>query len=104
MRLPPLVLGGDDVLVDDDLRAVDEVAELRLPQHQRFAVGVCIPVLEPTAAYSLSRLSYTQKCAGGTGQRVERNPAVLVLVVDQGRMALAERAATAVFAEQDVPA
>jgi hypothetical protein len=33
--LPPLVLGGDDELVDDDLRAVDEVAELRLPQRQR---------------------------------------------------------------------
>ena len=33
--LAPLVLGGDDELVDDDLRAVDEVAELRLPADPR---------------------------------------------------------------------
>ena len=38
--LVPLVLGGDDVLVDDDLGAVDEVAELRLPHHERVGVGV----------------------------------------------------------------
>ena len=31
----PLVLGGDDELVDDDLRAVGEVAELGLPQDER---------------------------------------------------------------------
>ncbi len=45
--LVPLVLGGDDVLVDDDLGTVDEVAELRLPHHQRVTVGVGIAVLEP---------------------------------------------------------
>jgi len=33
--LAPLVLGGHDELVDHDLCLVDEVAELRLPQHQR---------------------------------------------------------------------
>ena len=33
--LAPLLLAGGDELVDDRLRAVDEVAELRLPQHQR---------------------------------------------------------------------
>jgi hypothetical protein len=32
----PLVLGAHDELVDDDLRAVDEVAELGLPDDQRF--------------------------------------------------------------------
>ena len=31
----PLVLAGGDELVDDDLRAVGEVAELRLPADQR---------------------------------------------------------------------
>ena len=43
--LTPLVLGGDDELVDDDLGAVDEVAELRLPHHQRVGVGVGVAVL-----------------------------------------------------------
>ena len=33
--LVPLGLGAGDELVDDHLGAVDEVAELRLPQHQR---------------------------------------------------------------------
>ena len=45
VALTPLVLGGDDVLVDDDLGAVDEVAELRLPHHQRVGVGVGVAVL-----------------------------------------------------------
>ena len=33
--LAPLGFGAGDELVDHDLRAVGEVAELRLPQHQR---------------------------------------------------------------------
>ncbi len=33
--LAPLGQAGDDELVDDHLRGVDEVAELRLPQHER---------------------------------------------------------------------
>src|SRR5580700_2250439 len=33
--LAPLVLGGDEEVVDDDLCAVDEVAELCLPGNQR---------------------------------------------------------------------
>ena len=33
--LAPLVGGGDDELVDHDLRAVGEVAELRFPAHER---------------------------------------------------------------------
>ena len=54
--LPPLVLGGDEELVDDDLRAVHEVAELRLPHHERVLVHDRVAVLEargrrtPTAA------------------------------------------------------
>jgi hypothetical protein len=31
----PLLLAGGDELVDDDLRAVGEIAELRFPQRQR---------------------------------------------------------------------
>ena len=46
VALAPLVLGGDEVLVDDDLGAVDEVAELRLPQHERLGVAVGVAVLE----------------------------------------------------------
>jgi hypothetical protein len=34
-RLSPLGKARDDELVDDDLRPVDEIAELCLPAHQR---------------------------------------------------------------------
>src|SRR3712207_8411703 len=44
--LAPLGLPGADELVDDHLRAVDEVAELRLPQHQGLRVGHRVAVLE----------------------------------------------------------
>jgi len=33
-------------LVDDDLRAIGEIAELRLPQHQRHRVGKAVAVFE----------------------------------------------------------
>ena len=46
-RLPPLREAGDDELVDDDLRAVDEVAELRLPEHERLGRRDRVAVLEP---------------------------------------------------------
>ena len=38
--LAPLVGGGHDELVDHDLRAVGEVAELRLPAHERVATTI----------------------------------------------------------------
>ena len=43
---PPLVFAARDELVDDDLRAVREVAELRFPQHQRLGIVAAVAVLE----------------------------------------------------------
>ena len=45
--LGPLVLSGHDVLIDDDLRTVREVAELRLPRHEGSGIGDRVAVLEP---------------------------------------------------------
>ena len=42
----PLVFAGDDELIDDDLRAVGEVAELGLPHHQGFGIVAGKAVLE----------------------------------------------------------
>ena len=42
----PLVLGGDDELVDDDLRRVGEVAELRLPHDELVGAVERVAVLE----------------------------------------------------------
>src|SRR3546814_8810009 len=44
----PLRLARGDELVDDNLRAVGEVAELRLPGHQRARIGQRIAILERT--------------------------------------------------------
>src|SRR5215471_20199172 len=44
--LTPLRQAGDDELVEDDLRAVDEVAELRLPEDERLGSGDRVAVLE----------------------------------------------------------
>src|SRR5438309_4124601 len=43
----PLRLASGDELVDDDLRAVREVAELRLPKHQRLRIVASETVLKP---------------------------------------------------------
>ena len=44
--LAPLLFGAGDELVDDDLRAVHEVAELRFPHHERAGIGDGVAVLE----------------------------------------------------------
>src|SRR3546814_9766476 len=42
----PLGLAGGDELIDHDLRAVGEIAELGFPKHQRFGIGERIAVFE----------------------------------------------------------
>jgi hypothetical protein len=42
----PFALARRDELIDHDLRAVHEIAELRFPQRQRFRIGQRIAVLE----------------------------------------------------------
>ena len=42
----PLPLASGDELVEDNLRAIGEVAELRLPERQRIRLGQRIAVLE----------------------------------------------------------
>ncbi len=44
--LLPLLFGGGDELVDHDLRAVAEVAELRFPQRQRQRIRHAVAELE----------------------------------------------------------
>ena len=42
----PLVFGGADKLVNNDLRSVGKVAKLRLPNHERFRAGHSIAVIK----------------------------------------------------------
>ena len=69
----PLALARADELVDDDLRAVGEVAELRFPQHQRIGLGRGVAVLEAQHARLGQRAVDHLEAAPGLGDVIERD-------------------------------
>ena len=87
-------------LVDDDLRAVGEVAELRLPHHQRLRVGEAVAVLEAEHRRLRQRAVDDLERRLALADVVERDVALLGLLIDQHGVALGERAAAAVLAGQ----
>ena len=77
-RLPPLRLTGGDELVDDDLRAVEEVAVLRFPQNERAGLLSRVSVFETHAGIFGERaIAYLE---GGLpfGEMLQRNPNCVV--------------------------
>ena len=91
----PLVLARGDELVDDDLRAVREIAELRLPQHQRLGIIAAEAVLESQHG-SLGKRRIVNFEPGLLRRHVfERNVFLLGLDVDQRGVPLVERSAPA---------
>ncbi len=96
----PLALARGDELVEHHLRAVGEIAELRLPQRQRVGLGQRIAVFE--AEHGLFRQHRVDDLVARllAAEMVERGVALLGLLVDQHRMALREGAALAVLAGQ----
>ena len=90
--LPLRVRRGDE-LVDDHLRAVREVAELRLPERERGRVGEAVAVLEAEHR-GLGELAVVDLEARlRLGQVVERRVLLAGLLVDEHGVALAEGAA-----------
>src|SRR6185503_14627643 len=92
----PLGLARRDKLIDDDLRAVGEIAELRLPQHEAFRVGERVTILEtenPELRKGTIANLETATLDGG-----KRDIFVAALLIDPNRMALTESAAPAVLA------
>ena len=61
----PFIFAGDDELVDDDLRAIGEIAELCLPQHQAIRI---------VAAESIFK---TQHGSFGQNRVVGRKPCLI---------------------------
>ena len=96
----PFALARRDELVEHDLRAVGEIAELRLPQGQRVRLGERIAVFE--AEHRLFRQHRVDDLVArlSVADMVERDVARFGLLIDQHRMALRERAALAVLAGQ----
>ena len=98
---PPLDEAAGDELVADDLRAVDEVAELRLPQHQRVRRLDRVAVLEArgTRARDSGEL-YTSSAPLAPGEVLDRRELLAGVGVVQHHVAVRERAALAVLAGQ----
>ena len=77
--LAPLGQAGDDELVDDHLRAVDEVAELRLPEDERLGRLGRVAVLEArgsrsrSAASCAARTARARRAASGSGRSSGRS-------------------------------
>src|SRR6266849_2083709 len=96
-RKVPLVLTGADELVDDDLRAVGEIPELRFPQNERLRIVAAETVFE-TEATCLGKRRVVNLAEGlSLGKMREREVVVLLLRVNEHRVALAERAALGVL-------
>ena len=95
-----LRLARRDELVDDDLRAVGEIAELRLPEHERIGLGERVAVLE--AEHRLLREHRVDDLEARLvgDEMVERDVALLGLLVVEHRMALREGAALDVLARE----
>ena len=84
----PLGLARGDELVDDDLGAIGEIAELRLPQHQHVGFGGGIAVFE--AEHGGLGQGTVDDIEGRLvpAQVIERDEALLRLLVDEHGMAL----------------
>ena len=96
----PFAFAGRDELVEHHLRAVGEVAELRLPQRQRVRLGGGIAVFEAEhGLFRQARVEHFEARLVGA-EMVERRVAFLGLLIEQHRMALREGAALRILAGQ----
>ena len=97
----PLALAAGNELVEDHLRAIGEVAELRFPDGQRIGLGQRIAIFEAEHGF------FRQHGVDGFDldllvlhQVIERRVALLGFLIDQHGMALREGAALHVLARQ----
>ena len=96
----PLVFAGGDELVDDDLRAVGEVAELGFPEDEGFGVVAAVSVLEAEhAGFGEDGVVDVEVRLVGR-EMAERDPGLLVFDVDENGVALVEGAALAVLSAE----
>ena len=93
----PLGFAGTDELVDDDLRAVDEIAELRLPDHERRRVGGRVTVFETQHRFFRKHGVGNRELRLSGAQVLQRRVALAVFLVVQHRVPMEEGAATAVL-------
>src|SRR5262245_7225646 len=96
----PLAFARRDELVEHDLGPVGEVAELRLPQRQRVRLRQGVAVFEAKHCLLGQHRVDDLEPRLVVGEVVERDVALLGVLVDQHRMALREGAAFTVLARE----
>src|ERR1041385_7722497 len=94
----PLVLTGSYELINDDLRAVSEVAELRLPQRQRLREVAAVSVLESHDRRLGQRRIEDLEWRLVLRYVLQRDVDFFILHVDERRMALVECSAARILA------
>ena len=96
----PFALARRNELIEHNLRAVGEVAELRLPHGQRIRLGSRIAVFEAEHGFFRQHRVDDFVARLLAAELVERRVAVLGLLIDQHRVALREGAALGILARQ----
>ena len=96
----PLRAARGDELVDDHLRAVDEVAVLRFPDHEAIGFLDVVAELESDDAGFAERAVVDLERGARLRERLERDERLAGLRVVEHRVTLAERAALDVFSGQ----
>ncbi len=96
----PFVFAGADKLINHRLRDVGEIAELRLPHHQRFGIVPAVAVLESQYARLGERgiIDFAARLA--LCDVFERNVLLLVLDIEQHGVALVKGAASRILPGQ----
>mmetsp|Transcript_33147 Transcript_33147/g.28042 ORF Transcript_33147/g.28042 Transcript_33147/m.28042 type:complete len:365 (+) Transcript_33147:972-2066(+) len=84
----PLLFAGRDKLIDDHLRRVGEIAELRLPQNE--GIGVLEGVAELEAQHAVLGEIRVEYCEGrlGIAEVLERDVFALILLIVQDGVAV----------------
>src|SRR5580693_728572 len=97
-REPPFVFAGAEELIDDHLRAIRKIAELRFPENQRLWIVARKAVFKPQAAAFGERRVVNLAKSLIRRQMSKGEILLFSLRVDQNRMALVEGAALRILA------
>src|SRR5258708_32896716 len=93
----PLVFAGGNKLIDDHLRAISKISELRFPQYQSIGIIAAVAVFKAEHRGFRQNGVISLKPSLVWSKMIQRDVLLLILRVDQHGMAMIESAATAVL-------
>ncbi len=96
----PLVLARRDELVDDDLRAICEIAKLSFPENQRLGIVAAVAVLVAHDCGFRENGVVDLEFRLIRSNVIQRNVRMLVLDIEEHRMAMIEGATLTILSTQ----